>query len=92
MDKEMNKQSLKESLSILSTNERLNLAINTYFEEILEVLSEDEDWQIRACVANNTCTPSSILAKLKTDDVDFVKYTAEKALSERKSSKYDIDR
>ena len=48
MDKEMNKQSLKESLSILSTDERLNLAINTYFVEILEVFSEDEDWQIRA--------------------------------------------
>lgn len=92
MDKEMNKQSLKESLSILSTDERLNLAINTYFVEILDVFSEDEDWQIRACVANNPHTPSSILFKLKTDDADSVKYTAEKALSERKSSKYDIDR
>ena len=88
----MNKQSLKESLSILSTNERLNLALNTHFEAILEVLSEDEDWQTRACVANNTCTPSPMHAKLKQDDAYSVKYTAEKALSERKSSKYDIDR
>lgn len=45
-----------------------------------------------ACVANNPHTPSSILFKLKKDDADSVKYTAEKALSERKSSKYDIDR
>ena len=52
---------------------KISLALKTTSIETLEKLSDDEDYHIRTCVAQNHNTPVEILDKLSEDVRWFVR-------------------
>jgi hypothetical protein len=63
-----------ENLNNLNKEQKEKLAkdINTP-DDILAVLAKDEDWRIRAYVAQNEGTPHDILYELYHDDDHYIK-------------------
>ena len=75
-----NKMTTKElevqiALGTLSYDQKLELVENpNTSKKILTLLSKDENWYVKCCVAENLNTPTNILAKLSTDENRVVRY------------------
>ena len=63
------------ALGSLTDDMKYKLAVNKRTsKEILTILSKDEDWNVRSCVAHNLNTPKEVLTILSTDEDSWVRW------------------